>query len=73
MGTTKGFLYQNFFYPIGINTAVPPDAADLDNDADTAESAPYDAADSPRFVDDAVPDTGNGTPPIVDMGAYERQ
>ena len=26
----------------------------------------------PRFVDDPdVPDTGNGTPPIVDMGAYE--
>ncbi|MHC4647808.1 MAG: right-handed parallel beta-helix repeat-containing protein, partial [Planctomycetota bacterium] len=29
---------------------------------------------NPRFVDDAnVPDTGIGTPPIVDMGAYERQ
>ena len=29
----------------------------------------------PRFVDDpnAKPDTGNGTPPVVDMGAYESQ
>jgi cysteine-rich repeat protein len=28
----------------------------------------------PRFVDDlATPDTGNGAPPIVDMGAYELQ
>ncbi|MFQ5493748.1 MAG: IPTL-CTERM sorting domain-containing protein [Phycisphaerae bacterium] len=29
---------------------------------------------NPRFVDDPdTPDTGNGTPPIVDMGAYEFQ
>jgi hypothetical protein len=29
---------------------------------------------SPRFIDiPSVPDTGNGTAPIVDMGAYERQ
>jgi hypothetical protein len=30
---------------------------------------------NPRFVDDpnTDPDTGNGTPPIVDMGAYEYQ
>src|SRR5262249_31852328 len=27
---------------------------------------------NPRFVDDpSTPDTGHGTPPIVDMGAYE--
>lgn len=33
-----------------------------------------DAAGLPRFVDDpCVTDTGNGTAPIVDMGAYERQ
>jgi len=32
-----------------------------------------DLAGQPRFVDDPkVPDTGRGTPPIVDMGAYER-
>ncbi len=41
------------------NTAVPEDiTTDLDG--------------NPRFVDDAcTPDTGNGTPPIIDMGAYE--
>ena len=28
----------------------------------------------PRFVDiPSVPDTGSGSPPIVDMGAYEAQ
>ena len=33
-----------------------------------------DLDDNPRFVDiPTVPDTGNGTPPIVDMGAYEFQ
>jgi hypothetical protein len=31
-----------------------------------------DLAGNPRFVDDPnTPDTGNGSPPIVDMGAYE--
>ncbi|MBC7835267.1 MAG: right-handed parallel beta-helix repeat-containing protein [Phycisphaerales bacterium] len=33
-----------------------------------------DLGGAPRAVDDpAAPDTGQGTPPIVDMGAYERQ
>jgi len=32
-----------------------------------------DLAGSPRFADDPlVPDTGLGTPPLVDLGAYER-
>jgi len=31
-------------------------------------------ANSPRFVDiERVADTGSGTPPIVDLGAYEVQ
>jgi hypothetical protein len=56
------------------NTAVPPDATDLDDDGDTAEPIPYDLDESPRFVDDPdTPDTGLGVPPIVDMGAYEFQ
>ncbi|MBN2375777.1 MAG: right-handed parallel beta-helix repeat-containing protein, partial [Sedimentisphaerales bacterium] len=43
----------------GDNTAVPTGiTTDLDG--------------NDRFVDDEVVDTGNGTPPIVDMGAYER-
>ena len=43
----------------GDNSAVPIEVTtDLDG--------------GPRFVDDpATPDTGQGTPPIVDMGAYE--
>jgi len=43
----------------GKNAAVPPGVTtDLDG--------------NPRFVDiPTVPDTGSGTPPIVDMGAYE--
>jgi len=43
----------------GNNTAVP---GDITTDRDGR----------PRFIDDsATPDTGNGTPPIVDMGVYE--
>ncbi len=43
----------------GDNTAVPPEVTtDLDG--------------NPRFADDPnSPDTGNGAPPIVDLGAYE--
>jgi hypothetical protein len=42
-----------------------------DNDA-IGESS--DLAGNARFYDDtAVSDTGNGTAPIVDMGAYEKQ
>ena len=56
----------------GDNTAVPPDQFDLDNDGDTAEPIPFDLSGLPRFVDDPKTiDTGNGLPPIVDMGAYE--
>jgi hypothetical protein len=45
----------------GDNTAVPVGIlTDLDGNS--------------RFVDDpCTPDTGNGTPPVVDMGAYEFQ
>jgi len=43
---------------------------------DAGDNAPVtvlaDLDGSPRFVDDSsTSDTGNGTPPIVDMGAYE--
>lgn len=45
--------------------------------ADNAAVTPgvtTDITGAPRFVDDsATPDTGAGTPPIVDMGAYEFQ
>ncbi|MHC4094188.1 MAG: hypothetical protein ACYSVY_28595, partial [Planctomycetota bacterium] len=47
------------------------DAAD--NDA-VPEGVTTDLDGNPRFADDpGTLDTGNGTPPIVDMGAYEFQ
>ncbi|MBU0718193.1 MAG: right-handed parallel beta-helix repeat-containing protein, partial [Planctomycetes bacterium] len=58
----------------GNNTAVPADKLDLDDDGNTTEPIPFDLDGSPRFQDDlATVDTGNGAPPIVDMGAYEYQ
>jgi hypothetical protein len=51
---------------------VPPDLLDLDGDGNTAEPLPRDREGFVRFHDDTgVPDTGAGTPPIVDMGAFE--
>jgi hypothetical protein len=56
------------------NEAVPADTFDMDGDGDTDELIPFDLDDNPRFVDDPdTDDTGNGMPPIVDMGAYEFQ
>jgi hypothetical protein len=54
------------------NEAVPADTLDLDGDGDTEEPIPFDLDGNPRFVEDPdTDDTGNGVPPIVDMGAYE--
>jgi len=48
---------------------------DADIDANTAEIQPLPATDlagNDRFFDDpSISNTGNGTPPIVDIGAYE--
>ncbi|MHC4864377.1 MAG: S8 family serine peptidase [Planctomycetota bacterium] len=56
----------------GDNSAVSRDTTDLDGDGDLNEPIPFDVDGNPRFTDDPnTPDTGNGTPPIVDMGAYE--
>jgi len=56
----------------GDNAAVPTDGCDLDEDGNTAELLPVDLSWCPRFQDQhAVVDTGNGLPPIVDIGAYE--
>jgi len=57
----------------GDSAAVPGDNLDIDGDGDTAERQPLDLDHHPRFVDDASADTGAGPPPIVDLGAYERQ
>jgi hypothetical protein len=57
----------------GDNGRVPADVTDLDDDGDTDEPAPLDLDGHQRFVDDPdQPDTGVGTPPLVDIGAYER-
>jgi hypothetical protein len=57
----------------GRNDLVPADLADLDGDGDLDERTPLDHSLGPRFADDPdVPDTGFGTPPVVDLGAYER-
>jgi len=56
------------------NAAVPADILDLDGDGDTAEPLPLDLRGRPRFADiTSAPDLGAGTPPLVDMGAYESQ
>jgi hypothetical protein len=58
----------------GDNTALPTDAFDLDEDGDTTEPLPLDLDGLPRRQDDpATPDSGVGSPPIVDRGAYEFQ
>ena len=58
------------------NTAVPTDAADLDDDGDTSERTPRDLAELRRFVDDpGTADSGVSEPPdymhVADIGAYE--
>ncbi|NLE57002.1 MAG: right-handed parallel beta-helix repeat-containing protein [Planctomycetes bacterium] len=56
----------------GDELAVPFDLTDFDVDFDIGEPWPVDLEGNLRFVDDPlVADTGLGTPPIVDMGAYE--
>lgn len=57
----------------GQNSAVPADTADLDQDSNTAETTPRDLALNPRFYNHPNADTGSGTPPLVDMGAFEAQ
>ena len=47
---------------------------DAGDNAAVPESVDTDLAGDARFVDDpATPDTGSGTAPIVDIGAYEHQ
>jgi len=56
----------------GANSALPEDAFDLDMDGDLSEPIPIDLGGRPRFLDEpGVVDTGNGSGPIVDMGAFE--
>ena len=58
----------------GNNDAVPADLFNIDDDGDTAEPTPFDLAGHVRLFDDLnTPDSGLGTPPVVDRGAYEYQ
>lgn len=58
----------------GANTYAPQDWADVDGDGDTGEAIPLDLNGKPRFKDlPSVPDTGIGSPPLIDIGCYERQ
>jgi hypothetical protein len=58
----------------GDNGAVARDEFDLDDDGDPDEMIPFDLGDNPRCVDDpGMVDDGLGTPPLIDMGAYEFQ
>ena len=56
----------------GCNCGVPQDRLDADGDGDFLEPAPFDLDGDARFFDDSqTPDTGDGWPPIVDIGPYE--
>lgn len=56
------------------NFMVPVDGLDLDSDGNTTELTPIDLSGRPRFINDPfTPDTGVGTPPIVDIGAFEHK
>ena len=54
------------------NEALPADTFDQDSDDDVDEPIPFDLDGNARQMDDpGTDDTGNGTAPLVDMGAYE--
>jgi len=56
----------------GDNYRVSQDIVDLDGDGVFHELIPWDIQGFMRFQDDPLTtDTGNGAPPIVDIGAYE--
>lgn len=56
----------------GRNASLPPDAFDLNGNSNVTEPVPFDLAGNMRVVDNPFrPDTGEGSAPIVDMGAFE--
>lgn len=58
----------------GDNALISPDLSDANGNGNTAEPMPFDLDGNPRRRDDpATPDTGAGSPPLVDHGCYERQ
>ncbi|MCU0755545.1 MAG: GEVED domain-containing protein, partial [Xanthomonadales bacterium] len=73
--TAGNFAVQNDSPAIdaGANANVPADTFDVDGDSNTSEDAPDRAGNPRRYNDTGVTDTGSGTPPIVDLGAFEKQ
>ena len=57
----------------GNNAAVPVDTLDVNGNANTTEEAPDLAGNPRRYNDTGIVDSGAGTAPIVDIGAFERQ
>ena len=58
----------------GANALAAADHADQDGDGNALEPSPFDLDLAPRFADvPQAPDLGSGTPPLVDLGCYERQ
>ncbi len=55
----------------GNNNDIYADTLDLDGDNNFSEAIPYDLDGQMRQWDSIADDTGEGTAPIVDMGAYE--
>ncbi|MBK8267358.1 MAG: hypothetical protein IPK83_03260 [Planctomycetes bacterium] len=56
----------------GNNGGMLLDIGDLDEDGNTLEFTPIDLDHMPRRMDNPLTtDTGNGTQPVVDRGAYE--
>lgn len=57
----------------GSNTLISADITDINQNGNAAEQIPVDLDGNARRTDvNSVPDTGSGTAPIVDRGAYER-
>lgn len=71
-GTTQHISAGSPAIDAGNNAYVLADLFDCDGDGNTTEAMPVDLDGHPRFKDDpSTPDTGAGTPPIVDMGCFE--
>ena len=59
--------------PSDLRLAAGSPGVDAGNNAAVPVGVTTDVAGLPRFFDDpAAPNTGSGTPPLVDMGAHER-
>ncbi len=77
MGTVDDDLRLRPISPLidaGNEAALPPDSADLDDDANVAETLPLDLDNEMRVVDDpATPNSGASGDSDIDIGAYEYQ